>query len=482
VAGLCAQFKAFGTPEVLKTLAKCSKKVTDAVKLANGACKPTYVAKNYVKKPGETVTKRLNHPVTTTVEVECLKVTQEIGTADQTKYAAAFKAALGSHAGTGSTVKYTSCPVSTTTTKKGATTTTKKGATTTTKKGATTTTKKGATTTTKKGATTTTKKGATTTTKKGATTTTKKGCQIATWAIEYADNAKVKAAKVEVLKSTFLAAVNKVTATAKAVTAEAMKEKKEKTETKAEVFELTKVVATCALNTDKTACVSDYGCRFVPAKAAVTKEVPAEFTCAVAVTPGCTATGEKKTPVPSEVTEEEKTCKSTKPTAKGCEGLSANCKGTLTKPGTKTATKVEAKCIRRVCSEYVAYAGACGLNGCVHTAPKAAVGKPTLKCEADAKLTDATMKKKCNDATTDCGATDKGGAACCSSKQSNKDYKAPEPGKCTEKTSTTASTASTTAKKVTEATTKKATTDKLSAASNMVASVTTLIVAVAMMS
>merc|ERR1712187_550874 len=124
-----------------------------------------------------------------------------------------------------------------------------------------------------------------------------------------------------------------------------------------------------------------------------------------------------------------------------------------------------------------------------------ASGTATFKCQADSALTDTAKKDACAAAkSTNCGDPPKGGAVCCTTVQSNKEYKAQVSAKCTEKKTTTkkptetttkkpTNTTQTTTKKPTETTTKKPTETKLTAtASNMVTSITALIVALVMMS
>merc|ERR1712187_315064 len=105
-----------------------------------------------------------------------------------------------------------------------------------------------------------------------------------------------------------------------------------------------------------------------------------------------------------------------------------------------------------------------------------ASGTATFKCQADSALTDTAKKDACAAAeSTSCGVPANGGAVCCKKFQSNNDYKAQVSAKCTEKKTTT--------KKPTQTTTKKPTETKLTAtASNMVTSITALIVALVMMS
>merc|ERR1712187_707576 len=127
-----------------------------------------------------------------------------------------------------------------------------------------------------------------------------------------------------------------------------------------------------------------------------------------------------------------------------------------------------------------------------------ASGTATFKCQADSALTDTAKKDACAAAkSTSCGVPANGGAVCCTKVQSNKEYKAQVSAKCTEKKTTTkkptettetttkkpTNTTQTTTKKPTETTTKKPTETKLTAtASNMVTSITALIVALVMMS
>merc|ERR1711912_61959 len=163
--------------------------------------------------------------------------------------------------------------------------------------------------------------------------------------------------------------------------------------------------------------------------------------------------------------EEEKTCTGTKDTKKKCEDLSANCKGQYVE-GNEKAAKVEPSCVRTPCALFNAFSGACAILGCDYAPAKKASGTATYKCEADTVLTDTGKKDACTAAKfPSCGVANNGGAECCKSVQTNKQYKAQVSAKCTEKTTNT--------KKPTGTTT-----DKLSATtSNMVTSITALIVA-----
>merc|ERR1712187_44638 len=155
--------------------------------------------------------------------------------------------------------------------------------------------------------------------------------------------------------------------------------------------------------------------------------------------------------------------------------------------GNDQANKVEPTCVRTPCASYNAFSGACTINKCDYTPAKTAIGTATYKCQAESVLTDTAKKDACAAAkSTSCGVPANGGAVCCKQVQSNKEYKAQVSAKCTEKKTTTkkpTETTQTTTKKPTETTTKKPTETKLTAtASNMVTSITALIVALVMMS
>jgi len=295
---------------------------------------------------------------------------------------------------------------------------------------------------------------------------------MATFTLDFADNAAVKKAKTEVGKTTFRDAIKKVQAKAEDATAVEKKVTQDVFETKTQ-YELVREITKCELTKDKKACASSYGCTFIQEKAAVTAKAY-KFNCGVRQKTECAKDGDKKTPTDKEKAEEEKKCKGQQDTAKKCEDLSANCKGTKVE-GQDKKEKVEASCVRTPCSAFGQLAAACRLIGCDYAAPTTATGKPTYKCEANKVLTDDKKKKACAAAKSNCGVADNGGT-CCSITQSNADYKPATGARCTVKKTTT--------KKPDggkKGDGKGTTTDKLSAASSMLASVTTL-VAVAMMS
>merc|ERR1712048_1367659 len=225
-------------------------------------------------------------------------------------------------------------------------------------------------------------------------------------------------------------------------------------------------ITTCELNDGKTACKSSYGCSFIPGKDAVEAKAY-KYTCSVAQKTVCSKDGATKTPTDQEKKVEEDKCKGEQDTAKKCEDLSTNCKGVY-KEGKKAAAKVEPSCVRTPCASYSQFSGACGILGryCDYAPAKKATGTATYKCEPDSVLTDTAKKNACTAAKSpSCGATENGGAECCKTVQSNKEYKAQVLAKCTEKTANKPSPEKT-----------GTTTDKLSATtSNMLTSVTALI-------
>jgi phage host-nuclease inhibitor protein Gam len=268
-------------------------------------------------------------------------------------------------------------------------------------------------------------------------------------------------------KSDFKDAVKSVQDKAEDAKAEVKKVKKDVKEKKT-FSEVINEITPCELNDGKTACKSSYGCTFIAEKPEVAPKAY-KYTCYVAQKTACSKDGAKKTPTDTEKTEEEKNCKGTQDTVKKCEDLSTNCKALKTEGNDKIA-KVEASCVKTPCASYSAFSGACAILGCDYAPAKKASGTATFKCEADSVLTDTAKKDACTKATSSCGIADNGGAECCKTVQTNKDYKAPVSAKCTEKGATTKKPSATT-------------TDKLSATtSNMLTSVTALIVAVFMMS
>merc|ERR1711988_627342 len=244
--------------------------------------------------------------------------------------------------------------------------------------------------------------------------------------------------------------------------------KKDVTEKKT-VYEVTNEITTCELNAGNTACKSSYGCSFIAGKDAVEAKAY-KYTCYVEQKTACSKDGAKKTPTDTEKTEQEKTCTGAKDTKKKCEDLSADCKGRYVE-GNEKAAKVEPSCVRTPCALFNAFSGACAILGCDYAPAKKASGTATYKCEADSALTDTGKKDACAAAeSTSCGVANNGGAECCKSVQTNKQYKAQVSAKCTEKTTTT--------KKPTETKTKKPT----GSTTDMVTSITALIVALVMMS
>merc|ERR1712187_847855 len=252
------------------------------------------------------------------------------------------------------------------------------------------------------------------------------------------------------------------------------KMKKEVKEKKT-VYEVTHEITTCELNVGKTACKSSYGCSFIAGKDAVEAKAY-KYTCYVEQKTACSKDGgEKKTPTDAEKKVEEDKCKGTQTTKKKCEELSANCKAQYVE-GNDEADKVEPTCVRTPCAEFSPFSGACTINKCDYIPATTASGTATYKCQAESVLTDTPKKDACAAAkSTSCGVPANGGAVCGKRVQSNKEYKAQVSAKCIEKKTTT--------KKPTETTTKKPTNTKLTAtASNMVTSITALIVALVMMS
>jgi len=127
---------------------------------------------------------------------------------------------------------------------------------------------------------------------------------MATFTLEFADNAAVKKAKTEVGKTTFRDAIKKVQAKAEDATAVEKKVTQDVFETKTQ-YELVREITKCELTKDKKACASSYGCTFIQEKAAVTAKAY-KFNCGVRQKTECAKDGDKKTPTDKEKAEEEK--------------------------------------------------------------------------------------------------------------------------------------------------------------------------------